>query len=438
MKKVFLLQLLTVFVFTISGFNQEWDFTYSYAPSIGYQIIQTNDSNFVVTEKGSSLISGSTIKLNKFGEIIWIFPHGGYSIQETFDGGYIVAGDSSSQDFHDATLLKLNSNGIEEWYFTYGNISHEKFEAVIQDSESNFVACGTKDVYGNGGNVNQYIVKTNNNGDLLWEKNIPNYDNTYFEDLIEVNNFYYIVGFIVDDNPAGNDIFYFNLFKLNQDGSTEWAMEHIASWNHPTGWSIALTSDSSLITTGGLGLIKIDLNGNIQWEQSSNMWSHDVESTGDNGFILAGNKYGSNCLIKVDSSGSIEWEKFYTNGNSTFSNYFLSVNNTFDQGYIACGCSKSDMKRLRIVKTDGSGNITGEIELLQPNFLKIYPNPTNDIINIESSTNKSIEIFDINGRLIISKENSNNSISLGSYPPGIYCIKIKTESGIVINKIIKL
>jgi len=433
MKRVLLLQLLTAFVFTIPGFNQGWDFTYDYAPSIGKQVIQAHDSNFVVTEKGHYSLPGSTIKLNKFGEVLWVTPHGGHSIQQTFDGGYLVAGDSSTwaANVHKASFRKLNSDGIEEWYHTYGNTEREIFNAVIQDSESNFVACGTAGPY-----YKYYIVKTNNDGDLIWEKIIEIDDSGYCCDLIEVNNFYYIAGYRVDEVSFNDFEFYLTLIKLNHDGSTEWILQY--EMDYVTGFSIALTSDSSLITTGANKFVKFDLDGNIKWEKSPSCYSQSVEPTNDNGFILSGNQSGYNCLIKFDSSGNLEWSQVYPNGNSTVNNYFKSAINTFDQGYVACGCSTSDSTRLRIIKTDGSGNIVGEIEFSQPENLKIYPNPTFDFITIETNTQMPIEIFDINSKLIISKRNANNSISLSENPPGIYFVKIKTESGIGIYKVIKL
>ncbi len=80
---------------------------------------------------------------------------------------------------------------------------------------------------------------------------------------------------------------------------------------------------------------------------------------------------------------------------------------------------------------------TDNIELREN--LTVFPNPTNDVLNIELNNNISIhkiDIFDINGKKINSYTNSQN-ISLKNYANGIYVVKINTDKGIVIKKIMK-
>ena len=86
-------------------------------------------------------------------------------------------------------------------------------------------------------------------------------------------------------------------------------------------------------------------------------------------------------------------------------------------------------------------NHTG-IEQLQimNSGLRIYPNPTNSRLNIENGQFKieNIEIYDIYGRNIVNCQLSmDNSIDISHLTAGMYFIKIKTEQGTVIQKIIK-
>ena len=56
------------------------------------------------------------------------------------------------------------------------------------------------------------------------------------------------------------------------------------------------------------------------------------------------------------------------------------------------------------------------------NSIIIYPNPSNDIFNIESRLDVEVEVYDLTGKRII-KEKSKR-ISLASYPSGIYNMTI--------------
>lgn len=70
---------------------------------------------------------------------------------------------------------------------------------------------------------------------------------------------------------------------------------------------------------------------------------------------------------------------------------------------------------------------------------KVYPNPTNDYVEVESSQNADIEIINLQGKIIGKHVLSNNKvvIDLSTIPSGVYIIKAKTNNGIVTKKLIK-
>ncbi len=72
--------------------------------------------------------------------------------------------------------------------------------------------------------------------------------------------------------------------------------------------------------------------------------------------------------------------------------------------------------------------------------LSVYPNPIHSILNIKSSTViQSVSIFDINGRIILTKQNDSDSMILDteSLSFGMYVLKVNTNEGTSIQKIIK-
>ncbi|WP_395074696.1 T9SS type A sorting domain-containing protein [Flavobacterium sp.] len=70
---------------------------------------------------------------------------------------------------------------------------------------------------------------------------------------------------------------------------------------------------------------------------------------------------------------------------------------------------------------------------------KIYPNPAQNIVNVEVDGLNEMEVYDINGRFLIKKQISDNknAIDISSLSNGIYVLKVSTENGIGNFKIIK-
>jgi hypothetical protein len=70
--------------------------------------------------------------------------------------------------------------------------------------------------------------------------------------------------------------------------------------------------------------------------------------------------------------------------------------------------------------------------------IKIHPNPTNSIININADFNiKSIEVYDVQGRVLETVLGNTKTLDISSKQNGIYFLKITTEKGSKIEKIVK-
>jgi hypothetical protein len=104
-------------------------------------------------------------------------------IQQTSDGGYIVAGATYSNDgdvsgnygFYDGWLIKLSSSGTLEWQSRLGGSGWDFFYSVCQTSDGGYLLAGKTDssdddVKGNHGSYDVWIVKTNSSGNLEWQK----------------------------------------------------------------------------------------------------------------------------------------------------------------------------------------------------------------------------------------------------------------------------
>jgi len=156
-------------------------------------IQQTTDGGYVVvgfTNSNDGDVSGNhglsdywVVKLDALGDIVWQKCLGGHSsdgassIQQTTDGGYIVAGFTNSNDgdvsgnhgLSDYWVVKLNSSGSIEWQRCLGGSDYDGAYFIQQTTDSGYVIAGLSysndgDVSGNHGGEDYWVVKLNAGG----------------------------------------------------------------------------------------------------------------------------------------------------------------------------------------------------------------------------------------------------------------------------------
>ena len=89
----------------------------------------------------------------------------GRTIQQTEDGGYIIAGSiySNENNSQDVWLIKTDSQGTEEWNKTYGGIEWEYGHFVSQTTDGGYIITGSTESYGNG-EKDMLLIKTDSEG----------------------------------------------------------------------------------------------------------------------------------------------------------------------------------------------------------------------------------------------------------------------------------
>jgi hypothetical protein len=244
------------------------------------------------------------------------------SIQQTTDGGYIIGGETWSYGagLSDAWLIKINSNGNEEWNQTFGGSAQDYANSILQTTDGGYIIGGETWSYG-AGLSDAWLIKINSNGNEEWNQTFGGSAQDYANSILQTTDGGYIIAGRTESNDEG-DVW---LIKTDSEGNEEWNKTFGGS-DSDRGRSVQQTADGGYIVAGytqsfGNGsfdawLIKTDSQGNEEWDKTFGGSDYDaaksVQQTTDGGYIIAGDTYsfgnGENdvWLIKTDSQGNTE------------------------------------------------------------------------------------------------------------------------------------
>jgi hypothetical protein len=229
-----------------------------------YQIKETNDKGFIYVgweyqDKAASTSQALLVKTDSLGIIQWKKEYGGsgYEFTPSFDktqnGGYILGGYSYSYStVYGMYLVKTDGLGVLQWYKIYGDNIGSYGNYVITTKDGGYAIVGAK--YKSNTARNAYIVKTDKNGIVEWEKEFAGQ-----YDFIEFTN--------VQQLPSG-DIVASGHYQSNADATKV------------SGWLVKMNGT----------------NGNTIWEKSYIQSAADsaqhyvfgMDKCADGGFVMAG------------------------------------------------------------------------------------------------------------------------------------------------------
>lgn len=389
------------------------------------------------------------------------------SVQQTFDGGYILAGRQGiGIGVMDLMLIKTDSTGEVEWDYFYGTgMNANKAHDVVQTYDSGFAAVGHTTVLGMKSNI--FLLRTDKNGNLLWTKD---YGTTESEEGSSIAQTY-DSGFIVTGRWNNDTAF---LLKTDKYGDTAWFKTYIDSgYTSSLGFSVAQTEDSGFVFTGTINpgdilsdvyVVRTDKHGNTLWTTivggADNDEGQSIALTNDGGYIVTGYTWSFAVgmydvyLIKLDSNGNVEWTKTFGDHGNDGSYKVLTVDDGFivggfmseynnswdnkpwiikidilgeiiweksykishvfndlvksdDGGFAFCGMFEGDAY---LSKTDSQGGIINSINHLNipEHEVKVYPNPLSiqsivEITGITEFSNTTLHLYNATGQEVLAK-----------------------------------
>jgi len=209
--------------------NKLWDHTYRGSKDdVANSLIQTSDGGYALAgdtgSKGAGKDDFWLLRLDKQGNKLWDRTYGGsdydgaYSLIQTSDGGYALAGDTRSKGAgkDDLWLLRLDKQGNKLWDRTYGGSGFDRAYSLIQTSDGGYALAGCTQSYG-AGKDDFWLLKLDSRGNKVWDKTYGGSDYDSASSLIQTSDGGYAVAGCTQSYGAGKDDFW--LLRLDSKGN---------------------------------------------------------------------------------------------------------------------------------------------------------------------------------------------------------------------------
>jgi len=439
-----------------------------------HAVQQTFDGGYILGGYSQSGISGDKtqanlgmndywmVKIDSLGAKQWDKTFGGtgndalYAIQQTTDGGYLLAGFSGSGISGDKTtplwdtclscvvrsdywIVKTDSAGMYQWDKDFGGLNIDNLYAIQQTADGGYLLGGYS-FSGIGGDKTQlsigendlWIVKTDSLGNYQWDKDFGGTDDDYIFSLQQTTDAGYILGGISFSGIGGDK-------------------------TQPL-WDTCI----SCIYRSDYWILKTDSLGTKQWDRDFGGFSLEddfgaVSQTADGGYLLCGTSYSplsgnktennlgaeQSWIVKTDALGILEWDKtIFTTGHDEH-NFAIQ---TLDGCYAIANYTSGGIGGYKsqpsqgfedywIVKFCDSTEATSITQLpqLPDHPITISPNPltTESKLTFKNPDKEKFlfNLYDITGRITESVSTTNNEIVLtkGSKHPGVYLFNLVNE-----------
>jgi len=314
--------------------NIIWSKTYE-GPWTAESVHQTTDNGYILS--GITGEDATLIKTDSNGTVEWIKHFGGdygdeaYDAIECSDGGYLCTGGDGYTPYHGLTvtfLIKTDEEGNDLWHKTFKRWDRKGSswgDCIIEVSDG-YVILASLCPWGTTENSAVWLIKTDLNGNELWNRTHGGKYGDSGSCLLQAKDrgFVIVGGTSSFDINGGGDIW---LLKTDSEGNELWNKSYGGySWDN--GKDVIQTDDNGFLIVGHytpiyetwaeVGLIKTDSSGNLEWIRhyggTSNDFGVSVAKTDDGGYAVAGIRLSGitssqGWMIKTDGNGNKLWDE---------------------------------------------------------------------------------------------------------------------------------
>jgi len=291
--------------------NAVWNQTYGGSnDDSAASVIQVSDGGYVLAGSTMSYGAGQRevwlVKADSAGGALWSKAFGGtgleqaFSVIQTSDEGYALAGyttsyGSGSADFW---LVKTDASGNALWNETYGGLFDDRAYSVVQTTDGGYALAGY--TFSSGVNGSFWLVKTDGDGIEQWNKWYGGNDYEYCLSMVQTSDEgYALAGYREEVSGAGSSDFW--LVKVDSSGIVQWDEMYGGSGSELArsvvqtkdgGYALAGSTDSLGAGWEDFWVVKADSSGTLQWNETYGGAELDYASslvqTGEGGYAVAG------------------------------------------------------------------------------------------------------------------------------------------------------
>jgi hypothetical protein len=346
------------------------------------EAIQTTDSGYVLVGSTRAYGHGGKdiylIKTDKYGDTLWTKAYGGtsdesgYSVKQTFDGGYVIAGSTLSFTSAGSSVyvIKTNSSGDTTWTVSVGYASSQNCVGfyIEQSSDSSYFITG-KGASTFSLTLDAMLAHLSPSGSVLLFRAFGTnaQDDETFSSVKRADGRIYTVGIHPETGPPP-----YSLYVVCFDSTGQYSFERsLYASTRNAGYSVQ-ASGNNLIIGGVSGvpmdasLVKTDDSARVVWRKHFGGTADDgflcVRNTSDGSYVACGFTSSEGAgdsdvyLVKTDTSGALLWSRAY---GGVKADVGYSIRQTYDGGYIIGGTTQSfgaDSSAMYLIKTDANGN----------------------------------------------------------------------------------
>ncbi len=410
------------------------------------QVIQTNDGGYAVIGYTVSWGAGNEdlwlLKTDASGNVQWGKTYGGngndygYAVQQTSDGGYIIAGSTNSfgAGDYDVLLIKTDSGGDTLWSRTFGSVDIDHASDVIQTSDGGFLVGGKTKGFGAVGE-DCYLVKTDNNGDLIWSMKYGGNGFEHISSVKQMNNGGYLFAGYTDSYGSGlGDIYYVMLNDTGQSGCNESKCNTLVS-------SPPLQVGQGQAAGGGVP------SGSANTISKKPSVAIELMCWCDSLFPVADFTFISNGLTIDFTDASFAASSWYWTFGDAGNSFLQNPSHTYASPGAYQVCLVATNNCGQDIKCDTIGVFPpGFDEKHNAISFTAYPNPTQKEVTVMLKMNFesdiTITITNPEGNVVGEFEDYSgpgsyiHKFDLLDYAAGVYFIKLVSDKGVTIRKLV--
>ncbi|QHT70045.1 fibronectin type III domain-containing protein [Rhodocytophaga rosea] len=426
---LFLLILFTTTALLAQAPAKQWDKTFGgSANDEAKTVLQCSDGGFLFAGFSLSGISGDKtevyrgdkdgwlVKTDANGNKLWDKTLGSNgedtftSVIQTSDGGFLVAGSTSSDALGDVSapnkgagsdywVVKISGTGVKQWDKRYGGNQSDYITSAKQTSDGGYILSGFSNSGQSGdksepsrGKADFWIVKITSTGVKQWDKTFGGNGEEQASSIIQSSFGGYAVagwsesGISGEKSEASRGLRDYWLVKLSDSGAKEWDKTFGGSGNDESsqlietlyGYMLSGTSTSGISVDRSepnrgaqdFWIVKTNIYGDKWWDKTYGGSGSDGNSSmvefydgylfiGYSNSGISGDKTESSrglndfWVVKSDFDGNKLWDKTFGGTND---DYAYSSIQAQDAGLILAGMSKSGISGDKTTANKGSAD----------------------------------------------------------------------------------